>query len=271
MKRGLATGIGAAGALAAAVTAGLLFGRQPKEPTVEAPLETRAPSASTAEATDAPAAGATPAADCIEIRMRLVEGMTEGCMSAADYAALRDNVVLGGEGGAAELTLASAGAGDESAPVRTCADYESRIGEGWFALSNADIRREEFFIRACGALAMLADAAPARDTHFHNGAADEADMESLAKATDFGLSADAPAADAKVTRAGEGVWKLSTPTAETTIFEIAHADFTGDGLGEILAYVSTGAAGGTARGGTLGLIEKQSADGPCAFTPRSDR
>jgi hypothetical protein len=52
------------------------------------------------------------------------------------------------------------------------------------------------------------------------------------------------------------------------VYEIAHADFTGDGVGEILAYVSTGVADGTARAGSIGMLEKTAVGGPCSFSPR---
>jgi hypothetical protein len=69
-------------------------------------------------------------------------------------------------------------------------------------------------------------------------------------------------------RIDEGVWRISSSANDTMIYEIAHADFTSDGLGEILAYVSIGAAGGSARAGSIGFIEKKSAGGACAFSPR---
>ncbi len=249
-------GLGAAGALSAAAVTGFVVTRNGGD---EA-------DASAARASLANAAGETV---CIKSNVRLVEGMSAACYGRAQYEAMRDRAVINADGAAVRLSLAHPA--DASAPaetVSTCAEYDSLVAEGWVALTGADMRREEYFRRACGALDMLADARPAQSSNFSGGKAAEADVRSLAAAEAIGFGETLPSAPVEVASLGEGVWKLTIGQGETMLYEIAHADFTGDGAGEILAYLSVGAAGGTARTGAIGLMEKATADGPCGFRPR---
>jgi hypothetical protein len=192
--------------------------------------------------------------------------MRTDCLTSAQYDALRDRAVIDSSGSEVELNLRPDAAG-EVRTVRNCVEYDSLRGDGWQALTGADLRREEYFRRACGALAMLVEATPARQSHFAGGRAQRADILSMAREQTFALGEADGGGVAEVTELEKGVWRIATPQQDIRIFEIAHADFTGDGLGEILAYASVGAAGGTARTGFVGLIEKPAAGAPCAFTP----
>jgi len=252
MARGLFMGLGAVGALAAAVTTGVYVNANQKGE----------PSALAARG------GAAPETVCIESNVRLVEGMSRGCFTAAQYEALRDRAVIDGAGDSLNVNLAAPETGGEDATAGTCAEFDALTGKGWYALSGADMRREEYFKRACGALSMLAAAKPAHSTHFAGGKAAAEDIRSMALQESTGFGETEPAASVSVDEIEERVWKVTIGGGETLIYEIAHADFTGDGLGEILAYVSVGAAGGTARSGTIGLLDKPAEGGPCAFTAR---
>ena len=245
-------GLGAVGALAAAVTTGVYVNGNQKA----------------APAALAERIGAASETVCVESNVRLVEGMSSGCFGAAQYEALRDRAVIDGAGENLNVNLAAPDTGGEDATAGTCAEFDALTDKGWYALSGADMRREEYFRRACGALSMLAAAKPAQSTHFAGGKADPADIRSMALQESTGFGETEPSASVAVDEIEERVWKVTIGNGETLIYEIAHADFTGDGLGEILAYVSVGAAGGTARTGTIGLLEKPSEGGPCAFTAR---
>jgi hypothetical protein len=251
MARGLFMGLGALGALSAAVTTGVVVRGQHEAPAA-------------ASIADIQSAGPV----CIASNVRLVEGMTRSCMTSAQFETLRDRAVLSGDGSAVEVNLSGPDESVDAAAVRTCAEYDLRIAQGWYALSNSDMRREEYFKRACGALQWLVKAKPAAESHFVNGRAAVSDVLSMASSDAFGFGESASAASSDVTMVAEGVWKIINPAGETMVYEIAHGDFTGGGLGEILAYVSTGVSGGAARAGSIGLIEKSTVDGPCAFTPK---
>ncbi|MEZ5922421.1 MAG: hypothetical protein R3C60_13870 [Parvularculaceae bacterium] len=70
-----------------------------------------------------------------------------------------------------------------------------------------------------------------------------------------------------VEKVSRHVWRLAGGNTAAQIFEIAHADFSGGGLGEILTYVQMNAVGGTAVAGSVGLMEKKDPSGPCIFKP----
>ena len=248
MARRLMIGLGAAGALGAAVV-GVAVTRDGGKPSpLPAALGTSAPTV------------------CVASHVVLVEGMTRDCLTSAEFDALRDRAVIGGDGAPVEVNLA-APAGDK-AVIRTCADYDASVARGWYALTSADMRREEYFKRACGALSMLVKAAPAATSHFTGGAADISDIRSMANAEATGIGEVEPSAPIDIAEIEDGIWKIVIGQGETMVYEIAHADFTGDGVGEILAYVSTGVADGTARAGSIGMLEKSAAGGPCTFQPR---
>jgi hypothetical protein len=248
----LAAGLGAVGALSAAVAGGAYMTRGDRavEPASRA---TMLASADTV---------------CIRTNVSLVEGMAPGCLTRAEFEALRDRAVIGGD--ASRLTLDMTGPNGEAAPkaAATCAEYDSMTQAGWYAASAAEMRREEYFRRACGALSLLAKARPAEVSHFADGRASREDVVSMATAEALSFGEPVPSAPVEVAQSSEGVWKITIGAGETMIFEIAHADFTGDGVGEILAYASVGAVGGTARTGTVGLMEKPEAGGPCSFSAR---
>lgn len=246
MARGIITSLSALGALGAAISAGVVM-REGGEPAAAvAELRTAGQSV------------------CTQSNVRLVEGMSRGCLTSADYEALRDRPVLGPDGAPVIVNLSSPDDQGEAA-VRNCAEYDARAKGGWYALTNSDMRKEEFFKRACGALALLVEAKPAEVSHFADGKADRSDIASMAatEALEFGEAQ--PSTDVEISEVDAGVWKVTIGSGETMVYEIAHADFTGDGVGEILSYVSVGARGGTARAGTIGLLEKNSEAGPCSF------
>lgn len=246
-------GLGAAGALSAAAVTGVAL-IQPDGP------------AEPARASLANAAGETV---CIKSNVRLVEGMSAACYARAQYEAMRDRAVVAADGSPVRVVLAHPS--DAAAPAETassCAEYDSLIAGGYSALSGADMRREEYFRRACGALALLSKAAPARRSYFVDGKAAPEDVRSMASADAIGFGEVEPSAPVEISEAGDSVWKIRIGQGETMVYEIAHADFNGDGAGEILAYLTVSAVGGTARSGAIGLMEKASASGPCGFSPR---
>jgi hypothetical protein len=249
-------GLGAAGALSAATVTGVSVMRD------EGPEA----GARAARSSLANTAGETV---CIKSNLRLVEGMSAACYGRAQYESMRDRIVITADGAAVRVALAhptDAGAPAETAS--TCAEYDTLVAEGWAAVTSADMRREEYFRRACGALDMLVKARPAQRSNFADGKAAEADVRSMADAETLGFGEVEASVPVGVSSAGDGVWKLTIGQGETMVYEIAHADFTGDGAGEILAYLTVGATGGTARTGAIGLMEKAAPGGPCGFRPR---
>ncbi|MEZ5922422.1 MAG: hypothetical protein R3C60_13875 [Parvularculaceae bacterium] len=116
---------------------------------------------------------------CIRSNFDLVEGMAGQCLTPPQFGEFRRRPVIDPNGGEVDLSLTGPGPSDPSKPVNNCADYDALTAKGWFALSNADMRREGYFKRACGALSWLAKARPAAKTYFANGAANDADIASM--------------------------------------------------------------------------------------------
>ena len=82
-----------------------------------------------------------------------------GAAAAPDLAALRTKPVINAQGAPAGLMMTHpSDASIAPAEVRTCAGYAEMTFDGWFAATSMEMRREGFFIRACGTLAALSEA-----------------------------------------------------------------------------------------------------------------
>lgn len=191
-----------------------------------------------------------------------------GCYTRRQFAELSGKPVIGGDGAPTKISLSHPTDYSRAAEdVTTCAEYRAHIEAGWYALSQSDIRREAYFQRACGALTALENARPPDVSYFNDGRMSGADMTLLAKAAPFQIGTDpAVTAPPQIENGGEGVWVMRSGPQRMEMQEIAHADFNADGLGDVLAFVTLSVEGGTASAAQLGIVEKKSADGPCAWT-----
>jgi hypothetical protein len=224
-----------------------------------------APAVASARPSAAPSAIAAASAERLCVKSAaFVEGQKDGCFSSADFEAMRDRAVVGADG--APITLELSSPSDAAAPpalVSTCVEYDMRSRAGWYPLSNAEMRREEYFRRACSALKLMAGAKPPKASHFGNGTLSDADVVALGADPNFGF-----AAVATVANEGEGAWRLTDGAREAHLGEIAHADFDGDGFGDVLVFVSLKTETGAGRAMT-GLAMKSAGDAPATFKPLS--
>ncbi len=203
---------------------------------------------------------------CLKTKIAFAAGADRGCYSRADIAALMNAPLLDDRGAPATVDLSHPTDYDRpQATAATCADWRRLTGEGWYALSTREMRREAWFVRACGTLALLEVARRPDLSHFEGGDASQADMESLAAAAPFGIGEAGAAAPMSVAKSGAAEWRLSGSGQSVVIQEIAHADFNADGLGDILVFASLGVEGGTAAASETGLLEKRKASGPVRF------
>lgn len=210
-----------------------------------------------------------PAGDlvCLRTDIGVAEVESGRCYPPAVFAGFAENVVTDA-GGAATVRLSHPTDMQAAETVRNCAAWRARRAEGWYARAAADMRRELVFERACGALAALERAhAPAR-THFHGGALARGDVEAVAAAAPLriGLAADeARSGPVAVEAEAPGAWRWSAGGQRVLLQEIAHADFNGDGLGDVLVFLAAAVEGGTASAGAVGIIEKTAEDAPARF------
>jgi hypothetical protein len=137
--------------------------------------------------------------------------------------------------------------------------------DGWYAATSREMRREAYFVRACGALAALDKAQEAKQSYFTGGSPTTEEVAAMASAMRFG-EASAAAEDIHVDQAAGHIWRISADAIAVQIHEIANADFDNDGVEEILAFSSGAPAGGTASFYDVGLIEKDSAEAALVFT-----
>lgn len=233
---------------------------------------------------------------CIRADITLIEGLAPGCLTRERLMALGDGRVMAALD--QPVTVSLTHPDDASKPleiVRTCAEWRRLKNQSYFALSNRELRREAFFVRACGALDMLEQARVPQVSWFDGGAMSERDLRDLARpgqlpafgeGTQGDASADpgtesfdstditestpdvpTPATSADIRQTADGEWRLSAPDTEIVMQEIAHADFNGDGIGDILVFMSVMPAGGTAQLSQLGLVERTDRSANCQFTP----
>ncbi|MBB5519087.1 hypothetical protein [Amphiplicatus metriothermophilus] len=199
-----------------------------------------------------------------------VAGLESGsCRPPAAFADFAESPVTD-SGGAASVSLSHptdprAGA----VTVRTCAAWRARRAEGWHALAAADMRRELAFERACGALAALERARAPERTHFRDGALARGDVAAVAGAAPLRIGPaadDAEAGTVAIEAEAPGVWRWSAGGQRVRLQEIAHADFNGDGLGDVLVFLAAAAESGTASAGAVGIVEKTAENAPARFT-----
>lgn len=194
-------------------------------------------------------------------------GVPAGCYSHGEIAAMADAPLADGQGGEARVTLSPpADAAAEPLEAATCRDYREARRNGWYALTARDMRREGFFIRACGALAMLDKAQKAERAYFVNGSPEPGDIAGVAATLRFGEAAADPAL-LRVEKGQDHVWRIAGDAVSVTIHELANADFDDDGVEEILVFAAGAPQGGTASFYEAGLLEKDAPGAAVIFTP----
>ncbi|HXI86337.1 MAG TPA: hypothetical protein VNH64_02680 [Parvularculaceae bacterium] len=204
---------------------------------------------------------------CLMSELPLIKGADKRCYKPEALAALEDAPVIGGDGEAASVALSSPT--DASAPTKdasTCREYNQLTNEGWYAMTAADMRREDYFKRACGTLVLLGEARAPEATYFENGELSEGDVRSLAQTAKFRIGPEEAPEAAPVVAKDEGsAWRITTGEQVAIIQPIAHADFNADGRGDMLVFVAMRIEGGTATASEIGLVEKAGEDGPVTF------
>lgn len=202
---------------------------------------------------------------CLKADLALIEGAKKKCYTQAELAELVDRAVLDNDGAPVVLQL-SHPTDDERAPeaVTTCAAYEARAREGWYALTTREISREAYFLRACGAIAMLRQARFADVSYFEGGALTEEDVRALAAATPIWFGEVGGDVES-VEHVSETTWRLSLGDQYADLWEISHADFNSDGRADMAVFIYVAVSEGTARASEIGYIDKPPPPGSLRF------
>lgn len=207
---------------------------------------------------------------CLKSDLPFFEGAAARCYQRAELTRLQSARLVDQRGQALFLTMTHPS--DPAAPpedVITCRQYDKALAEGRYAATTRDMRRAAYFVRACGALDLLLEARPAQTSYFVDGSPDATEIASLDGDSLLRLGADASSAPGppEVERQNATDWRISFDDQQVILQEIANADFDGDGIEEILAFLAAGPEFGTAVVYTMALLEKDSASEPVRLTP----
>jgi len=249
--RGIIAGIGAMSAAAAAVVTGISLRHSEEDNTPAILIED------------------LQAEICLRTSLKFFENAKQGCVKKSELQKWIKAPVLDNVG--APVTLNMSHPTDysrELSVVKTCEDYRLMTKVGWYAGSTREMRREAYFERACGALTYLALAKEPDISYFTNGSSTRSDLASLADGPPFKIAprlSEAPE-EIDISQLSDGVWRISTLGQNAQLQEIAHADFNGDGIGDILTFVSIGVEDATATAGMVGYLEKKSARAAVEFS-----
>lgn len=211
--------------------------------------------------------GATAWELCLKSDFAFFADVPAGCYSHEQIRNMANAPLVDRQG--VEVTVSMAHPTDMSAApveVRSCSEYRKARFDGWYAPTSRDMRREAYFIRACGTLAMLSEAQKAEHAYFDNGSPRSEEVANLASTMTFGEMSASPG-DVRVKKEQGHVWRISAGDLSITIREIANADFDNDGVEEILAFTAGAPEGGTAAFYDAGLLEKDAPEAVLAFKP----
>lgn len=211
---------------------------------------------------------------CLRNDVAFFDGAKKGCVTKSDLKAWFSAPVLDDNGAPVTVKLSHpTDINRDLSVVKTCAEYVSLKKQNWYSGTTRAMRREAFFERACGMLTYLAGAEAPVISHFENGLASRSDVASLSAGPPFkfvgNVEADAlePLSQHQINiqALSDGVWRVSAGGQSARVQEIAHADFNGDGVGDILSFISIGVDEATATVGVVGLMEKPSMADPVRF------
>lgn len=206
---------------------------------------------------------------CLKADVPFVEGMTAGCYSKKELSAFSNKPVFNAKGAPLVISLAHPTDDLQGLSIaRSCSEYDRLRASEYFPMSSREIRREQYFKRACGTLRLLLDSREAKENFFAGSAMSQAEMTSLAEGPPFRMAEALEIEDvsAALTKTEDGKWRMETEGQFATFQEIAFADFNRDGIGDFLVFVSINVRAATAQTGRIGLIEKAAPDAEITFT-----
>ncbi|WDI31785.1 hypothetical protein PUV54_01115 [Hyphococcus flavus] len=206
---------------------------------------------------------------CLKTDMPLFEDASARCYGHADLSALQDQKILDLQGKSVTLVMSDPGGHMTSQrEVQTCRAFRELSFDGWYAGTTREMRREGYFIRACGALFALMNAQPANGSHFQDGSPTKEDLALLRSVMRLGEEAGG-STPLSVEQPSAHQWRISENNQFVEMQELANADFDSDGVEEILFFLAGGTRGGSALFYDVGLLEKDAKGAALVFTPVS--
>ena len=161
--------------------------------------------------------------------------------------------------------------------VRDCAAFNDMKSKGWGALTSADMVDEQWFMVRCGLYKMAAMADVPASTEFEQGRLSTDDLKAVGEEAwpylgekpegDPGMALRKPAS-ANTLENSDRFWVARYGNMQTLVSEVSHADFNGDGSGDVLVLINASPREkGTAQISYYGLLEK--VDGSTTMTEAS--
>ena len=146
------------------------------------------------------------------------------------------------------VELASPDPAEPPTTVETCDDLLTLREEGWGALTQAGMAREQRMDRFCDLIVMARRAEPAR-----GGGLERLDYGVLAQVPpkDWPSFGESSLEDPVVSLSADEprTWLVAGQANDLVLQDVATADFNEDGRSEVLVYAALAARGGTARWG----------------------
>ena len=207
---------------------------------------------------------------CLLKDISFLPGDQDGCFARSALAQWESTPLVDPERGALALSMTHpTDASRDVAVCTTCREFREYRFDGWYALSSRDMRREAFFVRACGVIEMLRYAQAADQSYFADDGLEAGEAASLAAEHLLQLGDDPAIApgNPEIDRIGPSSWRVVAGGQTVRIEEIAMADFDTDGRAEILAFLTAGPTDATARVFDVVLLEKDSADAGVSLSP----
>ncbi|MEM8773073.1 MAG: hypothetical protein AAGD92_15610 [Pseudomonadota bacterium] len=196
---------------------------------------------------------------CLDADIAFFPGDQSGCFSKSEIAAWRSRELS--DPGRGKLKLAMTHPTDGSmAPkeLSTCRDFIEMRYDGWYAMTSRDMRREAFFVRACGVIELLMQAKPAEIDHFAANSLTENEIATIGAEKLLRLGDDPAVSpgDPEIERLSTTSWRVAAGGQTLLIEEIAALDFDADTKAEILAFFAAGPDQASASVTEIVLLER---------------
>lgn len=215
--------------------------------------------------------------------MRFADSAEIRFVARSEIDALRDRPVKLGQNDHIDGVTLTNDAGEER-HVRTCREYDAALKDGFYALTNYDIKMSTWFEHQCGLLKALDSASIPSTSFISDPRVSILDLNLLPFAFFPQMGeVDAGAGDTAtyqskvddgalvVKRIGNNLLQIEEPEGMGQQFiEVARADFDGDGVEDILLFEYCYATHGTLGFGGIRVITRLTNDGRFAMASRVD-
>jgi hypothetical protein len=207
---------------------------------------------------------------CLSAPMPFEGHVLSGCVRRSDIDSMQDEPVsLGENTGEHGVVLTDPSNVNAQRTVRSCRDYDASAKAGWYALTTYDMSIESFFKQTCGVLSLLGNGGPAKTSYLGPAAEGFGNADRISAGAIAGLVPEAQGLTiGDLIRSGTVTIEAEEPrrivlTAnglKGELTEIARGDFDGDGVADILAFLTVHAQNGTFRSYQALVLSRQKPD-----------